>query len=156
MKILVPLDGSTAAEAAVPVAVQLARAENAGVILMTVTNVHPAPAPAPVEPELVPIRNAEAYLATARRELAADYANVVTAVWRGTPAAAIVRAAHEYGAERIVMTTHGRTGVQRDMFGSVADAVLRGAPMPVIVLRPRHEAARIPAGDAAPVASQGH
>jgi nucleotide-binding universal stress UspA family protein len=64
-----------------------------------------------------------------------------------------VRAAQDYGADRIVMTTHGRTGRERDMFGSVADAVLRGAPMPVIVVRPRREAPPMPAGPAEPVAA---
>lgn len=155
MKILVPLDGSPTAEAAVPLALKLARADDAGIVLVMVTTVHPMPEPSPVDEELVPIRTAEAYLETVKRRLTADYPNVLTAVWRGAPAAAIIRAAHDYHADRIVMTTHGRTGAQREMFGSVADAVLRGSPMPVIVLRPRRDTARIPAGHAEPVASQG-
>ena len=155
MSILVPLDGSTIAEAALPVALQLARADGARVILLMVTSPHPAPDPAPVEAELVPIRSAEAYLASARQRLAADYPNVVTSVWRGAPAAAIVRAAQDYRAGRIVMTTHGRTGPQREMFGSVADAVRRGAPMPGVVLRPRRDEAPAPAGKAEPVRTQG-
>jgi nucleotide-binding universal stress UspA family protein len=155
MTILVPLDGSATAEAAVPVALQLARGENARMILLMVTTPHPAPDPAPVEGDLVPIRSAEAYLASAKQRLAGDYRNILTAVWRGAAAAAIVRAAHDYGAGRIVMTTHGRTGAQRDMFGSVADAVLRGASMPVIVLRPAREAAPTPAGKAEPVVTHG-
>jgi nucleotide-binding universal stress UspA family protein len=153
MTILVPLDGSTPAEAAVPVALQLARAENACLILLMVTAVHPAPDPAPVDPDLVPIRSAEGYLSTARRQLVGDYGNVLTAVWRGDAAAAIVRAANDYKVDRIVMTTHGRTGAQRDMFGSVADAVLRGASMPVVVIRPRRDTARAPAGHAERIAT---
>ena len=140
MKILVPLDGSTTAEAAVPLAVQLARTEDVDIVLLMVVNVHPAPEPAPCEQDLIPIRDAQSYLETARRHLAPDYANVSTAVWRGAPAAAIVRAAQASGADRIVMTTHGRTDNQREMFGSVADAVLRTAPMRVIVSRPAREA----------------
>ena len=155
MTILVPLDGSATAEDAVPVALDLARADDACVVLLMVANVHPAPDPAPVDADLVPIRHAEAYLSAARQRLAADYPNVLTAVWRGSPAAAIVRAAHEYTADRIVMTTHGRTGRERDMFGSVADAVLRGASMPVVIVRPRHDAARAPDGHAEPAAVEG-
>jgi nucleotide-binding universal stress UspA family protein len=137
MKILVPLDGSTTAEAALPLALQLARTEKAALVLLTVTNVHPASDPAPCEPDLVPIHDAQLYLDAARRQLAPDYDVASTAVWRGAPAAAIVRAAMEYGADYIVMTTHGRTGNTRDMFGSVADSVLRNAPMAVVVVRPR-------------------
>ena len=151
MKILVPLDGSTTAEAAVPIALRLARAEKAALMFLTVTTVHPAPDPAPVEADLVPIRDAQAYLDAAKRRLAADYPNISTAVWRGAPAAAIVRAAQEYGVDEIVMTTHGRTGAERDMFGSVADAVLRAAPIPILVLRPRRDVVQVPAGHAQPV-----
>src|SRR5262249_27454440 len=123
MKILVPLDGSTVAEAAVPLALQLACSDNAGLVLLMVTNVHPPPEPAPCDPDVAPIRDAQSYLDTARQHLASTHCNVSTAVWRGAPAAAIIRAAQHYGAERIVMTSHGRSGLERDVFGSVADAV---------------------------------
>jgi nucleotide-binding universal stress UspA family protein len=154
MKILVPLDGSTTAEAAVPLALQLARAENAGVVLLMVTNVHPAPDPAPCDPDVSPVRDAHAYLETARRHLASGYPDVSIVVWRGAPAAAIVAAAQEHRADRIVMTTHGRSGLERDVFGSVADAVLRNAPMSVIVVRPRREAIRPVAGCHEPAAAK--
>jgi nucleotide-binding universal stress UspA family protein len=139
MKILVPLDGSTTAEAALPLALQLARAEKDALVLLKVANIHPAPDPAPCEPDVAPIRDAQSYLDTTRRQLPPDYREVSTVVWRGTPAAAIVCAAVQYGADHIVMTTHGRMGNQRDMFGSVADAVLRNAPMAVVVVRPPRE-----------------
>lgn len=100
----------------------------------------------------MPVRDAQTYLDTARRRLVSGYGDVSTVVWRGAPAAAIVRAAQDYGADRIVMTTHGRTGRERDIFGSVADAVLRNAPMSVIVIRPRREAGRRVADRAEPVA----
>jgi nucleotide-binding universal stress UspA family protein len=152
MKILVPLDGSTTAEAAVPLALQLARGDNVGLVLLMVANVHPVPDPAPCEPDVAPIREAHTYLDTARNHLASGYRDVSTAVWRGAPAAAIVRAAQEYGVDRIVMTSHGRSGKEREIFGSVADAVLRHAPMSVIVVRPRREPAQPPAGSAEPAA----
>ena len=154
MKILVPLDGSTTAEAAVPLALQLARGENVGLVFLMVTNVHPLPDPAPCEPDVAPIREARSYLDTARNHLAAGYRDVTTTVWRGAPAAAIVRAAQEHGVDRIVMTSHGRSGKERDIFGSVADAVLRHAPMSVIVVRPRREHARPVAGSAEPAAAK--
>ena len=154
MKILVPLDGSTAAEAAVPVALQLARGENVGLVLLMVMNVHPLPDPAPCEPDVAPIREAQSYLDTARHRLVSGYRDVSTAVWRGAPGAAIVRAAEKYGVDRIVMTSHGRSGKARDIFGSIADAVLRHAPMSVIVVRPRREPARPLAGCSEPAAAK--
>jgi nucleotide-binding universal stress UspA family protein len=71
----------------------------------------------------------------------ADTEGVVTTVWSGPAAAAIIKAAQTHGVDMIVMTTRGRTGRERDMFGSVADAVLRNAPMPVLVLRRRLQGA---------------
>lgn len=53
----------------------------------------------------------------------------------GDPASEIVRIAGEEGAEMIVLGTHGRTGVTRLLMGSVAEAVVRRAPCPVLVYR---------------------
>jgi nucleotide-binding universal stress UspA family protein len=154
MKILVPLDGSRTAEAALPLALQLARTEKGALVLLMVANIHPAPDPAPCEPDLAPIRDGQNYLDTARRRLAPDHRDVSTVVWRGTPAAAIIRAAVQYGVDHIVMTTHGRTSNQRDMFGSVADAVLRNAPMAVVVVRAPREQPATPAGSARPTSTE--
>lgn len=53
----------------------------------------------------------------------------------GDPAMAIANLAHEEGVELIVMGTHGRTGLMRLLMGSVAEAVVRRAPCPVLTLR---------------------
>ena len=142
MKILVPLDGSQTAEGAIPIALRLVHEPKTSLILVAIANLHTGPEPAPADREIAPIQEAQAYLDTAKRHLLADTDGVVTAVWSGPAAAAIIKAAQVYGVDMIVMTTHGRTGRERDMFGSVADAVLRGAPMPVLVLRGRRDAAR--------------
>ena len=141
MKILVPLDGSRAAEAAIPVALRLAREPKTDLVLLAVANVHASQDPAPAEPEIAPIEEARSYLETAKSHLIPDIEGIATMVWSGSAAPAIVKAAQTYGADMIVMTTHGRTGRERDMFGSVAEAVLREAPMPVLVLRPARQAA---------------
>jgi nucleotide-binding universal stress UspA family protein len=141
MKILVPLDGSRAAEAAIPVALRLARQPRTDLVLLAVANIHASQDPAPAEPEIAPIQDAQAYLETAKSHLVPDLEGIVGTVWSGSAASAIVKAAQTYGVDMIVMTTHGRTGRERDMFGSVAEAVLREAPMPVLVLRPAREAA---------------
>ena len=56
-------------------------------------------------------------------------------VRRGNPAAEIVTAARAEKADMIAMTTHGRSGLGRLLFGSVAEAVLRGAEVPVFLMR---------------------
>lgn len=48
----------------------------------------------------------------------------------------ILQCAKEEGADMIVMGTHGRTGMARVLFGSVAEKVLRHAPCPVVAIRP--------------------
>ena len=59
--------------------------------------------------------------------------NVEIAV--GPPADTIVRVAREHDADLIVMGTHGRTGVQHVLLGSVAEKVVRLAPCPVLTVR---------------------
>jgi nucleotide-binding universal stress UspA family protein len=54
----------------------------------------------------------------------------------GDPASGIAMAALDTHADLIVMATHGRTGVQRAVLGSVAGTVLRTACTPVVLVRP--------------------
>ena len=53
----------------------------------------------------------------------------------GDPASEIVRVAKEEHPELIVLGTHGRTGLSRILMGSVAEAVVRHAPCPVLIYR---------------------
>ena len=59
---------------------------------------------------------------------------VKTAFLEGRPFVEIVRYARENQIELIVIATHGRTGVQHALFGSVAEKVVRKAPCPVLVV----------------------
>lgn len=54
----------------------------------------------------------------------------------GPPAPAIREAAERFGVQVIAMATHGRKGVARIVMGSVAEAVVRDAPVPVLLARP--------------------
>jgi nucleotide-binding universal stress UspA family protein len=83
----------------------------------------------------------------AERDSAVDYLNGVAARLRqhkltintehpeGPPAEEIVERARALGVSLILMTTHGRGGLGRVVFGSVADSVLRHAPCPVLLVR---------------------
>jgi nucleotide-binding universal stress UspA family protein len=59
-----------------------------------------------------------------------------TEVARGEPVTEILRAITRFGADVVVMTTHGRGAAGRAIFGSVADRIARTAPIPVLLIRP--------------------
>jgi universal stress protein A len=59
----------------------------------------------------------------------------------GDPSTAIAKLAEEEHADLIVMGTHGRTGLTRLLMGSVAEAVVRRAPCPVLTYKQTHHTA---------------
>jgi nucleotide-binding universal stress UspA family protein len=61
---------------------------------------------------------------------------VVQVVVEGSPKAEIVRYARQHAIDLIVLATHGRTGFAHVIMGSVAEAVVRSAPCPVLTVRP--------------------
>jgi len=148
--ILVPLDGSELAEAALAPAVELqARFGSRLVLLRAVESVSHRlmQPPAVIEPPAAIAANveliekltaadreeAQGYLATVRSRLAGK--DVETLVVEGAAAAAVVAAAAQRSAGLIVMSSHGRGGLGRIVFGSVADAVLRQSGVPVLLVR---------------------
>jgi len=66
------------------------------------------------------------------------------AVVRGKPYVEILRAAGEMRADMIVMGTHGRTGIQRFLMGSVAERVVRGAPCTVVTVKDKEADFEVP------------
>jgi len=135
-KILVPLDGSTLAEAALPRALELATASGAPLVLLRATQARAFPGADPIEAQLEAVRESEAYLVEVAARLEALGArDVRRAVWYGAPAPAIIDAAAFNQADLIVMTTHGRSGLGRLVMGSVAESVLRGTRVPILLLR---------------------
>lgn len=63
--------------------------------------------------------------------------DTIGAVQRGAPAKKIAAYAEERHCDLIVMGTHGRTGIERALIGSIADKVIRGASCPVHLVRPK-------------------
>jgi nucleotide-binding universal stress UspA family protein len=137
---IVPLDGSPLAEGILPFIMEIAGPLDLEVVLLRV--VQPVP-PQVVDGsrlvviEDVPGRAAEAgaYLARIAAELADRGVRVRLKVRRGDPVTEIVEGAQEVDADLIAMTTHGRSGLGRLLFGSVAEAVLRQAEIPVFLMR---------------------
>ncbi len=59
-----------------------------------------------------------------------------TALGYGNPAEEILKYAKKNHVDLIVMTTHGRSGISRWVFGSTADRILRHSPVPVLIIAP--------------------
>lgn len=133
--ILVPLDGSELSKQALPLAASMARAMNAKLLLLQA--VHPLGLPngALNSHQIRTINEAEAYLARISAELLSDGVIADTAVMDASPAHAILDEIKLRGIDMVVMTTHGRSGLGRWVYGSVAEAVLHGSPVPVLLVR---------------------
>ena len=135
-KILVPLDGSMLAEAALSAACDFAARDGATISLLRAAEAMPRPGSDVVEAQVAAVREAEEYLASVVRRLAdRRITRVETHVWYGPPAAAIVEAAAVQKADLIVMSTHGHTGLKHVLLGSTAERVVRLSKQPVLTLR---------------------
>ncbi len=134
-KILVPLDGSPLAEAALPAAIDLS--SGATLLLLRAAEAHTLPGADPTEAQVEVVREAEAYLARVEARLRSEGVEDITAsVWYGNPVSVITEAAQLHGVDMIVMTTHGRSGLGRLVLGSVAESVIRSSRIPILIIRP--------------------
>ena len=122
-KVLVPLDGSPLAEMVLPTAVELIRdSPDATLMLLRAVGVTSLPGIDPIEAQVAAVGEAESYLeGVAERLRAGGRSRVMTSVWYSGATEAIVEAARVRGADLIVMSTHGRTGLRRVVLGSVAE-----------------------------------
>ena len=148
--LIVPLDGSELAAAALPRAADLALNAGARMILIRATQASTFPGADPVEAQVLAVREAEAYLGGVATEMRAlGVKDVQCSVWYGPPAPAIVDAAALHRADLIVMTTHGRGGLGRLVMGSVAASVVHATTTPILLLRDQGAPVEEPVGAAA-------
>ena len=136
-KILVPLDGSLFAEAALPKAVELiSNNDEATLILLRAAEAATLPGVDPIDAQVTVVRGAEEYLETVAARLREDgVPRVRTSVWYGPAAPSILEAARMANPDLIMMSTHGRGGIGRLIVGSVAESVLRGTRTPIFLIR---------------------
>jgi nucleotide-binding universal stress UspA family protein len=139
-RVVVPLDGSPLAEGMLRFVVDIAGPLDLEVVLLRVIRVLPRPVTEGVRGAILEnteYSSADAleYLAPLAGELGRRGIRVRTQVRRGEPVEEIVDCAREVDADLIAMTTHGRSGLGRWLFGSVAEAVLREAEIPVFLMR---------------------
>jgi nucleotide-binding universal stress UspA family protein len=163
-RVLIPLDGSRTAEAALDPALHLVRLAGAAVRLVAVVEL-PVQLPAPPGGEPVLLHGAVD--PEERRARAREYLDGVAAGLSSravdvdveirdaiSPATAILQASVEFGADAIAMATHGRSRLSRPAVGSVSDKVIRAAGVPVLLVpsraveasRPRRGMAQAAAG----------
>ena len=143
--ILVPLDGSPLAESALPYALELAQKFKSKITLIRIL----LPASQRFT-ELGSSQDVQVMLELHKKEqeasrrylheksssLEKEGYQVEARLVEGIPIADhLIDEANSLGVDTIVMSTHGRTGVGRLLFGSVAENVLRQAEMPVLLVR---------------------
>jgi nucleotide-binding universal stress UspA family protein len=140
--ILVPLDGSSRAEQAIPVAARLAHTSGGTVVLLRAAALPPAlvtypPAgpgtiPTIIDADFEKVKN---YLQHMTSLDSLRDVHVETEVIAGAAAATILSVAETQPIDLIVMYSHGYSGMKRWTLGSVAEKVAHSAPVPVLVLR---------------------
>lgn len=139
-KVLCPSDFSEASRTAGLEAVDLVARYQAELIIVHVVPVLPPLPPDPnfvfkvPEYERALHSDAERRLAALAADLTAKGLTVRTVVGHGDPGSEIVRIAKAEAVDLIVIATHGTTGWQRVVFGSVAEKVVRLAQRPVLVI----------------------
>jgi nucleotide-binding universal stress UspA family protein len=136
--LLIPLDGSELAQAALPVARYLAGTLRAKVTLVHVIE-EDAPNTVHGERHLRSPEEAEAYLKEISRLAGppgSEVAYHVHAAATGNVAQSIVEHQGELAPDLIVMCTHGRSGLRRIIIGSIAQQVVASGNIPVLLIRP--------------------
>jgi len=149
-RIVVPLDGSEIAECALPHALSLARAIHTPIHLIRVVDITPLTLVSPVglgveqaayfaalealDAEEVA---ASEYLEEIRRELKEFGIDVSIEVDRGLVVPTLLDAVRPQ--DLLTMTTHGRTGLKRWFFGSVAEELIRRSTAPILLIRSHDE-----------------
>ena len=139
-KVLIAIDEDPIAARAADVGMDLARSLHAQVALLHVVDpaliLAPEAGIAADELAVSARQDAARLVADFRARLQAD-AHALGFIPLGSPGPEIVKAAKERQADLIVIGSHGRRGITRALVGSVAEAVMRHAPCPVLVVGPR-------------------
>jgi nucleotide-binding universal stress UspA family protein len=142
-RILVPLDGSALSETVIPVALALGRLSDARYTLVQVVSPPVMMALGDSVPVAVPQRSVEelrtaaaAYLDRLASQLRQQGYTVETEVLvHPSPGRAIEAFARQTGSSLIALATHGRSGITRLALGSMADVIVHGSSVPVLLLR---------------------
>jgi nucleotide-binding universal stress UspA family protein len=131
--IMVPLDGSPLAERALPFAKTLATASHGRILLFRAVTLPTFGLTDPAIYQARAMYEAESYLADIAQRIA-PAPPIETIVVTGDAAPMIFEEIREHAVDLVVMSTHGRSGVGRWIYGSVADEIMRQANVPVLLV----------------------
>lgn len=134
-RILIPLDGSPAAEAVLPQVGRLLKRQDSEVVLFHAVSTPPIP---DVNYGLLlgdPKAEGQTYVKAVESRLAAEGVRVRSVLKVGYAPSLILETVDAERCTMIAMSTHGRSGLARWAFGSVAEKVVRASPVPVLLLR---------------------
>ena len=141
-KILVPLDGSARAEAILPHAEDMARHYESAVIFLGIVEPEPAvltPEPfyTSLDPEMYQqrISEIENYLVAQKNKFQRKGIDAQICVSEGPVVEEIINVAEREQVDLIAMASHGRTGLPRVFYGSVAAGVLHRIDRPLLLIR---------------------
>ncbi len=151
MKLLVLLDGSKMAESVLPHVVALSKQKGvkAEITLLRVVNINRVRTDYPKANAKLSIKEHikqrtehfqneyTEYLAAIAQNMSPNASKIESKVLIGEPAEEIIKYVNIHQFDSIVMATHGRSGIGRWAFGSVADRLIRRASIPVFIVRPR-------------------
>ncbi len=145
-KVMVPLDGSELSETALEHLRNIVSACGVSdVVLLFVVETSSWVATGDFYPENVSVEIDEKYTAWARDYVAnkadslrQEGISATAVLLEGNAAEKILEYAEENDVDLIIMSTHGRSGPARWLFGSVADRVVRHSRVPVLVAAPKH------------------
>ena len=156
-RILVPVDFSEASEIAVQHAKEIAQTYGAEIDLLHVVEEVVYPSAYGVEPPYVPSQDVVARVEKALGSMAREdigYEHVQVSARIGYAPLTILDYVESNDIDLIVLATHGRTGLDRMLLGSVAERVIRRAPTPVFIVKPDQKSLVPPAKAEAAATSQ--
>ncbi|MFB6150252.1 MAG: universal stress protein [Haloarculaceae archaeon] len=147
-RILLPTDGSEAAERALHVATRVANAHDATLHVVYVADSN-QPSQTNLQGEIrdVLVGRGEEIVADAADVARASGVDVVTEVVQGGPSRSILAYVEERGADLVVLGTRGQRDLSEVVLGSVTDHVLRDCPVPVLTVSPDADDVEYPPGD---------
>jgi nucleotide-binding universal stress UspA family protein len=126
-RIVVPLDGSHRSGSILPHAAALAKATGSKLLFMTIVDPRAKDAP--------PVDVVAKYLFKEQKRLHKEGVQTELSIRYGDPASEIISYGDVQKADLLAMSTHGRSGIERTLYGSVAESVLRKGNLPMLVLR---------------------
>jgi nucleotide-binding universal stress UspA family protein len=143
-RLLVTLDGSSRSEVVVPHVIDIATSMGSQIMLLRIVDAaasdwseRGAVGKGHLETTAGALMTAHAheYLDRVAAQIRQRGAEVHTMIEEGAPARRIIAVARDIEADAIAMATHSRRGLNRIMFGSVAESVLHEASVPVLLVR---------------------